>query len=326
MDLFYVYIFVFLGFAGGATSLIAVWAAKPENIGLLPFWAYKSGRLLGSIMVIGDIVALGIVFYRYGISYVGISVLQICLGAFLLGFFSREFKYYIAFISPAILFWCLAPLLRFWYLSETMMIAFIAVIIGLYFFIKSKDNNKTENYKTRSIESQKLPNQNADIEFTKKTTTTEPNKSKSAEYIQLPTNKVESEPVRKISNKTPVIWMFLILAVIFSGIVYLVQPERSIYTDSQVAVDYPSSKQVKIKADSTISGGVELNGSNESPLALGQERVVVQQLEVNGILLPISTKIVLTAVEGKLVDFMFEINGEIYSERANYSIIRDSTK
>ena len=183
MDLFYVYIFVLLGFAGGATSLIAVWAAKPENIGLLPFWAYKSGRLLGSIMVIGDIVALGIVFYRYGISYVGVSVLQICLGAFLLGFFSREFKYYIAFISPAILFWCLAPLLRFWYLSETMMMAFIAVIIGLYFYIKSTDNNKTGNYKTKSIESQRLPNQNADTEFIKKTATTELNKSKSAEYI-----------------------------------------------------------------------------------------------------------------------------------------------
>ena len=135
MSFFYFYIFTLLGFAGGAASLLAVRARNPANIGSLPLWAYRSGNLYATIGVIADILALSIIFYRYGIYYLGISILEIFFGAFLLGFTSKLFKLYIALISPYIIFWCIAHLVGLWYLSETMMWLSLVAIIGFYIYI-----------------------------------------------------------------------------------------------------------------------------------------------------------------------------------------------
>ena len=348
MSYFYLYIFVLLGIAAAATSLVVGWS-KSGDIGAHPLWIYKYGAIFRLISFTGNLVALGIVSVRYDFFYFGVSVGELFIGAFLLGFCSKTFKYYIAFISPVIVFWSLGPLLKFWYLSQFMMVAFPCVVLALYLYIKSTDKQSISN--VRVFTGKSIPPNNKKI-INESNLIVE----KQSEIIGVnvkennQSTKIQLKPTSPeiITAKGSSFWWIILMIVAFIGFVYFSYPDKkttTIFTspysplfeekgkhsepinlNSKVVRDYSNTVKIEMRKEPEAQENKQSAEAASKPLELGQERVVQEGFMATDMFVPAKTLIVLTAIENAFIDFMFEIDGQLHSERVDYSTLRNKTK
>lgn len=112
---FFVVVHVTIGLIAGNAAYIQ--RRAPHNAVSYPLWIYSSwGSITLSLTVLSAFAAPITTLINYNISYAALTVIEIFIGAFLVGFLSMRIKFIIALIGPAIIAIILGDLWGFWYL------------------------------------------------------------------------------------------------------------------------------------------------------------------------------------------------------------------
>ena len=112
---FFVVVHVIIGLIAGNAAYIQ--RRAPHNASSYPIWIYSSwGNITLSLTVLSVFAAPITTFINYNISYTALTIIEIFIGAFLVGFLSMRIKFIIALIGPAIIAIILGDLWGFWYL------------------------------------------------------------------------------------------------------------------------------------------------------------------------------------------------------------------
>ena len=112
---FFVVVHLIIGLLAGNAAYIQ--RRAPHNITSYPLWIYSSWGDIGLSLTVFSAVAAPITtLVNYNLNYAGLTIIQVLLGVFLVGFLPMRIKFIIALIGPAIAAIILGNLWGFWYL------------------------------------------------------------------------------------------------------------------------------------------------------------------------------------------------------------------
>ena len=115
IDPFFVIIHIIIGLLAGNAAYVQ--RRAPHNVASFPLWIFSSwGGIALSFTVFSTIAAIITTLVNYNFSYAGLTVIEIIVGAFLVGFLPMRIKLILALIGPLITTIILGNLGGFWYL------------------------------------------------------------------------------------------------------------------------------------------------------------------------------------------------------------------
>ena len=89
----------------------------PYNVATYPQWIYSSwGNIALSFTVFSTVAAIITTLVNYNLAYAGLTVIEIFVGAFIVGFLPIRLKLILALAGPLITTIILGNLWGFWYL------------------------------------------------------------------------------------------------------------------------------------------------------------------------------------------------------------------
>ena len=112
---FFVIVHLIIGLLAGNAALIQ--RRSSHNVAAYPLWIYSSwGNIALSLTVFSAVAAPITTLINYNLSYAALTIVEIFIGAFFVGFLPMRIKLIIALIGPAIAVTILGDLWGFWYL------------------------------------------------------------------------------------------------------------------------------------------------------------------------------------------------------------------
>ena len=112
---FFVIVHLIIGLSAGNAAYIQ--RRAPRNVASYPLWIYSSwGNIALSFTVFSTVAASITTLVNYNLVYAGLTVIEIFVGAFLVGFLPIRIKLILALIGPLITTIILGNLWGFWYL------------------------------------------------------------------------------------------------------------------------------------------------------------------------------------------------------------------
>ena len=114
IDPFFVIVHLIIGLIAGNASYIQ--RRAPHNTSSYPLWIYSSwGSITLSFTVLSGVLAPLTTLINYNITYTVLTIIEIFVGAFIVGFLPIRIKLIIALTGPVILFYIFGLLWGFWY-------------------------------------------------------------------------------------------------------------------------------------------------------------------------------------------------------------------
>ena len=112
---FYFVVHTLLGLVAGNAGNIQMKAR--DNVGAFPLWVHGPwGSIGASIMIFCALAAPVTTIFQWGIGWALVTLGEVILGAFVVGFFPVGLRFLLAAIGPVISVVIMATLWGFWYI------------------------------------------------------------------------------------------------------------------------------------------------------------------------------------------------------------------